>query len=139
MSITQSNGYKIVEEESTSLVSTRLMLSTLMFDLSEDIVMTNQIVTNMLSQLEEQDKVSFISLYRNQITPNSYCALGLVKWVIPDSSDEYLAASDYCYPLFVAIKDPEDSDAGEVIQKFVFEKAESQHLTEEIMKEVFDE
>lgn len=139
MSITFSDGYKIVEEESTSLITSRLMLSTLMFDLSEDITMTSQVVTAMMAQLEADDRVSFISLYKNQIAPNSFSALGLVKWVTPDSSDEYLTASDYCYPLFVAIKNPDDSDAGEIIQKFVVEKAESQHLTEEIMKEVFDE
>jgi len=139
MSITKIGPYKIVEEEVTNVNVMNVQLVTMLFDLSEDMELTTDLSNRIQSSFQDADKVSFIAAYRDQITPQSYIGLAMVKWLTPDSDDENLDPSDYCFPLFVAHKHVGEASVTEIIENYILTKAQSQQYLQETTKELFGE
>ena len=139
MSITLVGPYKLLEEDVFFTEDIDIRLATLLFDLSGDEMLTRRIATNMQSAFQDAERITFISAYKNQITPKSFVGLAMVKWTTPDEEERDLEVSDYCFPLFVAHKDIFENAVTEILEKYIYMKAKSQQYTQEITRDLFDE
>lgn len=139
MSITAMGIYKLVEEDVFFSEDIDIRLATLFFDLSEDEHLTRRIAVSMQPTLYNAERVTFISAYKNQITPKSFVGLAMVKWTTSNQDEKHLEVSDYCFPLFVAHKEVFDSEVTDILEKFIYMKAQSQQYAHEITRELFDE
>lgn len=137
MTVTYIQNYKILEEETTSSSHALSRTRTLLFDLSQDFALTSHLSHKMDSLLYDAEKITFISAYYNAITPGTFSGLAVVKWLPIDPTVEDV--TDYCYPLFVASRDQGNTQLTEIIENYIYHKAQSQQYAAELTRGLFDD
>jgi len=136
MSVTIINEYKIVDDEVTNIYSVNTRLAVLMQDLTGDPDFTAKMTVQLMANLADADKVAFISIYKDNITPDKFVGLSVVKWIEPaDPYDPSLVVSDHWYPVLVTHRDSEESNLLSVLSQFIDMKMESQQIVQEIFND----
>jgi hypothetical protein len=136
MSVTIIDRYKIVDSEVTDIYSVDTHLAVLMQDLTGDPDFTSQMTAQLMINLADADKVVFISIYKENITPDKFVGLSVVKWIEPaDPTDPAVVVSDHWYPVLVTHRDTEETNLLAVLSQFIDMKMESQQIVQEIFND----
>lgn len=135
--ITQFSSFKVLEQDIEDKSIVPQMVFMMMSDLAGESHTARAIANNIGHQYLDADKVTFISAYQDFISPVTYTALALVKWVTP-SETTYLSASDFCIPLFIASRVQNNTEIIKLLEAFIVQKAESYKVSYETMKEIYN-
>ena len=142
MSIVQIDNYIIIEEQKSinDLNSVSEQLSALLLDLGADPTIAHQLFSYVDEDIFSKAlSVSFISAYKDTVTPHCFGGVAFVIWVQPKdySDDEYLndSTEQVCVPLFVVIKTNQMfEDAPQVIDKYIEIETEARKYSEDLGK-----
>lgn len=136
--ITSVGSFKVVEQEIEDKSVIPQMVFILMSDLAGESYTAQTVASTVIQQYYDAEKLTFISAYQDFISPATYTALALVKWVLP-SETTHLSASDFCVPLFIASRIQNNFEIVKLLEGFIIQKAESYKVSYETMEELFDD
>ncbi len=128
--------YKFVEQDMSVTSDIPQVVFTMMLDLSGEQPLSHALASNISAQYANATKITFVTAYKNFISPATFEALAVVKWFSPPANKESLQPSDFCSPLFLASRHEDDSELVSLLESFIIQKAESHQFSYQTLKDL---